>query len=710
MQIIQGIREKGAAIVITVIALSLVGFILMDAKSGSNNMANSRSTTVGKVNGSAIQKDEYEKRVQLQQQQQEQQQQGMKMSTAQINQLRGQVWDQMVAEKIFFAEADKLGIDFTNKELAAILYSADPSNPILREVADPATGKPDEAKVRDVINTIKKPKTAEQRDMIESQLLDPQALTSISQKYMGLLNASAYYPSWMEEKDVKEAKTFANISYVAVPYTVINDSAVKVTDEDIEKYVQQHKAQFKQEAGRMISYISFSQLPNQADSARTKEAVEALRNDFAAQTESNIKSFIARNSSIPYDTNYVTKANVRSRAVDTILRLPVGTVYGPYVDNGSLVLAKVMGIKSFPDSVKARHILIATTDMQSHQQILDDSTAKKRADSINTAIGNGASFAALAAQYSADGSKDKGGDLGTFGYGQMVPEFNEYCFTKPVGSRGVVKTMFGYHIIEVESQKGSSPAYKIAYTAKEIIASPETINAASNESLKAAAIKDAKKLDEYAQKNGLRKTDVPTLVKENDYQVGQLQDAQQLVKWVFDAKKGDVSEPYNINDQFVVAIVDKIYEKGLQDVATARPLAENAVREEKKSAEILKKLGSSPTLESAAAAYPNGQVLTAGADSSVTFTARIINGIGAEPKVIGAAFNKDNQSKVSAPIIGKTGVFLLKVNSTGTKAADTPEAAAAFRNQQIATNRSQAAGNWFQSLKDQANIKDKRSE
>jgi len=712
MQIIQGIREKGAAIVITVIALSLIGFILMDAKSGSNNMANSRSTTLGKVNGSAIEKEEYEKRVQQQQAQQEQQQQGTKLSTGQVNQLRAQVWDQMVSEKIFFAEADKLGIDFTNKELSAIISSPDQSNPLLREIADPATGKIDQAKLTEAFSSIRKPKTAEQKEMIESQLIEPQALTSISQKYIGLLNAGTYYPGWMAEKDSKEAKAFANISYVAIPYTVINDSAVKISDDDIDKYVQKHKTQFKQDAGRMISYISFSQLPSPTDSAKTKQIIDGLKNDFATQPESNVKAFVARNGSVvPYDTSFVKKDNLRSRASDTITRLPVGTVYGPYVDNGSYVLAKIMGIRSFPDTVKARHILIGTSDPQTGQPTMDDSTAKKRADSINTALNNGASFAALVAQYSSDqGSKDKGGEYPTITYGQMVPEFNDFVFTKSPGSRGVVKTRFGYHIIEVESQKGSSPAYKIAYLAKEILASGETINAASNESLKAAAIKDVKKLDEYIQKNGLKKIATSNLVKESDYQVGQLQDARQLVRWAFDAKKGDVSEPYNINDQFVVAIVDKVYDKGgVQDAQTARPMAEAAIREEKKADEILKKLGSSPTLESAATVY-NQQVLTAGADSSITFDAGIINGIGREPKVTGSIFNKDNQNKVTAPIVGKTGVYLIKVNSIGTKTADTPEAAAAFYKQRITAYRSQAVGNWFQALKDQATIKDKRSE
>ena len=139
-----------------------------------------------------------------------------------------------------------------------------------------------------------------------------------------------------------------------------------------------------------------------------------------------------------------------------------------------------------------------------------------------------------------------------------------------------------------------------------------------------------------------------------------------------------------------------------------RPMAEAAVRNEKKTADILKKLGNTPTLESAATAY-NKQVLTAGADSSITFNSPLINNIGPESKIIGASFNKENQTKVSAPIIGKTGVYLIKVNSIGTKAPDTPEAITQQRTEHKNQLRNSAASNWFDGLKKKATIKDNRS-
>jgi peptidyl-prolyl cis-trans isomerase D len=707
MQIIQGIRDKGAAIVIAVISLSLIGFILMDAKQGGNNLK-AGSNSIGKVNGSDIDQAEFSKKILLAESQEEQQS-GQKPSTTRIAQIRDQVWNQVVAEKVFYAEAAKLGIDFTSKELDNILKTDDQSNPLMqdRSMVNPATGKLDMSKVGPALANIKKAK-GEQWDAINSQIIEPQKLTSVSTKYFALLNAAAYYPTWMEEKDGKESKSFANISYVEIPYQTISDSTIKVTDAEVEAYVKDHKAQFKQEAGRMISYVGFSQLPSAADSAKTKAQVEALKAEFAA--EPNVKNFIARNaSSIPYDSTYQPKARIKSTKIDSVLAAPQGTVYGPYVDGGSYVLAKVLGTKPVPDSTRARHILFPVNDPQTGKPIMEEAQAKKMADSILALVKGGADFAALAKQYGTDGTKDKGGDLGYFGYsGPMVAEFNAGTFGKPVGTKEVIYSRFGYHVIEITGEKNLNPGYKIAFLAKDIIPSEETINNASNEAIKLSSEKDAKKLNAYIQKNGLQKISVPTLIKENDAQIGQMQDARQLVKWAFEAKKGDVSDPMPVGDQFVVATVDKVYEEGTQDLETARPLAENSIREEKKAAQIISALGANPTLESAAAKYAK-EIKITGADSSLTFKAGRIDSLPVEPKLIGAIFNNTNLNKVAAPLAGKTGVFVFKVNSISEKATDPNEDKVQNRIQQTAALRNMAAANWFEGLRKKASIKDNRS-
>lgn len=706
MQIIQTIRDKGAAIVITVIALSLIGFILMDANQGGGSMFSSFSTNVGKVNGETIEIDEFNTRVSQLQAQEERG--GQRVSGVRTYQIREQMWNQIVAEKIFFAETKKLGIELTSKELSTILLSNDPGNPFMQEqgLLD-AEGKLDIAKVQKAISEDIKKAKGEQREAVDNQIINPLKLSTAVSKYSGLMNASAYYPVWMQKKDVTEVKEFSLISYVTVPFSEIPDSVITVTDAEINSYVKKNKELFKQEEGRMISYVGFSQLPNKEDSNRIKLMVEDLKTSFAADT--NAKVFLARNtSSIEFDDNFKSKSKFTSPGIDSIVSAPIGTVTGSFVDGKNYVLAKVISTRQMPDSAKVRHILLQTYDPQSKTEKMPDSTAKKIADSILAAVKSGADFAALVLKYSDDGgSKIKGGEIGPFSYEAMVPEFSEYSFTQPVGSKGVVKTIFGYHVIDILSQKDQKTAYKIAFMAKEIVPGDVTINNASLQATKASAEKDAKGLATYAAKNGYSVTQVPSLVKENDFSVGGLEDARPLVRWAFEAKKGEVSEVFSIGDQFVVATVDKVLKEGVQDAATARSGSEVIIRKEKKAEIILKKLGSNPTLELAAAAY-NKQIMQGGEDSSITMASQIINEIGVEPKVIGVSFNKDFQSKPSPPFAGNSGVFVVKGQGIQRKPDDSPEIAAQQITSRIATLRNQT-NSWYEGLKKLADIKDKRN-
>lgn len=702
MQIIQNIREKGAAIVIIVIALSLIGFILMDAKQGGNKLFGSLSNNVGKINGETVDLATFNKRVKDAEGMQEQRT-GQKVSGVQTYQLREQMWNQIVAEKIFFSEAEKLGIQFTGKELSYILLSNEQNNPFLQEqsLKDSITGRLDIKKAQQALTNIKKLK-GEQREAINIQIIDPLKLNNTVAKYAGLLNASAYYPSWMQEKETKESSIYSSFSYVSIPYSEIPDASVKVTGEDVADYVNKNKELFKQEAGRIISYVSFSQKPSAEDSLTSSSLLNQIKSSF--ETDTNTKAFVARNlSNIEFKDEFEPKAKLSPMYADTLSKLSVGKVFGPYVDKGSYVLAKMLAAKQLPDSVKARHILIGVNDPRTGQPIQADSSAKKLADSIYKAVQSGADFAQMAKMYSTDlSNKDKGGDLGTFTYGTMVPEFNDFCFNKTAGSKGVVKTQFGYHVIDIVGQKDFKPAYKIAYIGKEIMVSDETVNKASLEATKATSQKTKAALEKFVAQNGNSINSIPAMLKENDFSAGPFQEARSLVRWAFEAKVGDISEPFSFSDQFVVAVLDKINEKGVQDTATARPGCEVIIRNKKKADIIKKKIGNNPTLETASAAYGKS-IQVAGADTSIEFNTQIINGLGMEGRLVGASFNKAYQSKASPAIQGTSGVYVIKVNSYFEKPAppiDLPNKLNSIRSQ---TNA------WYEGLKKQADIVDNRS-
>jgi peptidyl-prolyl cis-trans isomerase D len=707
MSIIQTIRDKGAAIVIGVIALSLIGFLLMDARSGAAKglFGGGNSKTIGVVNGQEIDYDDFNLKVK------DAEAQYQSAAASMRPQIMQSVWDQMVAERVVASEFEKLGLVFTPKEMNAIMFSDDAPQQLKQAFTDPKTGQYDVAKAQQWWAETRKQKNEEQRLAVNSQVIDPMRLNSLYTKYTSMIAGSIYTPSWLAAKETEEDNSFANISYVSIPYTTISDSAIKVTDDDIEKYLDKNKIKYKQEAGRMISYVAFSGAAAAKDTADAKNFIEGLKPQFAADT--NAKTFIARNTSaIAYSDAYIPKSKLAGK--DSIINMPEGTVMGPYLDGGNYVLAKKLSTKVFPDSIKCRHILLGTNNPQTGQALMPDSIAKQKIDSIETAIKAGADFTTLEEKYSTDeaAKKDKGVmtfDLATIQGEGFAKEFGDFLLNDIGETKKVVKTQFGWHYIEILEKKNPEPAYKIAYMAKDIAPSDETVNAANAAATKLSGqARDIKSFDDYIKKNGLTKVDAPGVVKENDAQLGSLPDARPIVKWAFDAKEGDVSEPFNVGNQFVVAVVTKNVKDGLPDAKTARPMVEALVRNKKKADEIIKKTGQNATLEAAAAAYQK-QVLTTGADSTLTFNAAIINGIGNEPKVAGASFNKDYQTKPSPAIEGNTGVFFIKVNSINTKPLPPDSVAKQQRNMKVSQAMQGALGKSFDALKKNADIKDKRS-
>jgi len=708
MSIIQTIRERGAVIVIAIIALSLIGFILMDSRSGTGKLfGGGNTTTLGSVNGDKIEYADFTDKVK------DATQQYQNSGAAPTDQIRQNVWDQMVAEKLVNAQFDDLGIAFTPKEMSSIMFSNDAPQQLKQAFSDKETGQYDIQKAQQWWSQIRTSKNDEQRKEVNAQVIEPMRLNSMYTKYTSMIAASIYIPKWLSKQQEAQRGNFANISYVAIPYSLISDSTIKVTDDDVSDYVDKHKLKFKQEPGVIVSYVSFSGAASSKDSAAIRQSLEDLKPQFKA--DSNASAFLPRNSSsISFEGIYEPKAKIQSPFKDSIIALPNGGVFGPYLDGKNVVLAKKIASKILPDSVKCRHILIGTNDPQTGQATTPDSVAHKLADSIATAIKGGANFDSLEAKFSTDKEAQKtqgvmNFDISTIQGNGFAKEFGDFLLNEKGETKKVVKTQFGYHYIEILEKKNPEPTYEIAYMAREIVPSDETINGASAAATKLSGqARNKQAFDEYTAKNGLKEISLPTVVKENDYQLGGLQDARPIVKWAFDANEGDVSDPFSMKDNFVVAVVDKKVSEGTPDVKTARPMVEATIRNLKKADQIKQKLNNPTTLEAAAKVF-NQQVLTTGGDSTLTFEAQIINGVGNEPKVAGAAFNKDYQTKVSPPIAGNTGVFVIKVNSISAKAAATPQALAIQKSEEVNRALQAATNQSFGSLKKMATIKDYRS-
>ena len=703
MSIIQQLREKAAILLTTLIALSLLGFLVQDAfVGGTNNLFAGNSSTVGSINGRSIDAQEFNQKVRAMEE--SNRAQGMAGNEMMTQQVLESVWNGYIQETIIKEEADKLGITFSSKEMSELLFSQDAPAEFKQLFTDPQTQQFNPEAARTWFNNLKKSKDPEQQKMVTTQLLEPLMLGQIAQKYSSLMGQGSYVPKWMVEKMNADNSQFTSLSYVAIPYATISDSAVKVTDADINEYVKKHKDEFKQEKTKSISYVVFDANPSSADSnavySKMKELKEQLKNADDA------KGFVARNgSAIPFFDGYALKSRLAMGAKDSIVSLPVGGVVGPYLDGGSYVIAKKLDVRSLPDSVKVRHILIGVVDPRSGAQKRSDSAAKKLADSLFAAINAGANFAATAATYSEDeGSKSTGGEynFSSMDMGTLAKEFADYAFYKPTGSKAIVKTQFGYHIMEVLNQKNFEEGYKMAYVSKPIVASEETDAKASAAATQFAGnSRDAKSFEANITKNKLSKL-VAENIREIDYSVSGMP-SRSFVKWIWENEVGSVSDPIDLKDKYVVALITNDYEEGVQPASVARVMVEPILRNKKKAEELKKKIGTASSLEAIASA--NGQQI--GTVDTLRFAESFIPNLGPEVKVIGAAFNKANQNKVSSVIEGQLGVFVIKAGAVGAL----PNLAADLESQRRsmqAQMKQMGSYQSFEALRKAAKIKDTR--
>ncbi len=671
MSIIQQIRDKAAWLVFGLIGVSLIGFLLMDSSVGNSRLSAANSGNVGSVNGQELDYTDFQKQIAGREDQYKSQ--GYPVNEMMQQNIREEVWNQFEEEAVLKGEYKKLGLEVSDKELNDMLVGPNAVPEIKRAFTDSNTGVFDPQQAAARINQLRaiyksNRKTDQNYAMAQNffeQVLPQFIKIRLKEKYLSLLSKSSYIPKWMIEKANADNSQIASVSYVNIPYQSISDSSIKVSDAEIETYLNKHVDQYQQEDTRSIRYVVFSAAPTAADSSSIHQQVENLKQEFS--TTADMEGFLARNGTeINYHDGYTPKFKLTGAKKDSLSILPKGSVIGPYLDGPNYVIARILDIKTLPDSTKARHILVATVDLKTNQPKLDDSTAKKKIDSIKSMIDNGARFDSVAFHLSDDeGTRLKGGDLGYFAEGQMVKEFNDFAFTGKVGEKKILKTQFGYHFVEIEDQKSFEPAYKIAYFARKIEPSSETDeNASGLASQFAGESRNQAAFDANSKKANLQKIPAQD-IHPIDFSIPGLGASRAMVRWIFDAKLGEVSESFSVGDKYVVTILTEVNNKGTMSVAKARPIIEPMLRNQKKAEQISKKIASASSLEAVASA--TGQ--TIGKADSLIFTSPYIPNVGSEPKVVGYAFDKQLSGKaISSPIGGNEGVFVLKVDQVSAKA------------------------------------------
>ena len=344
MSVIQSIRDKYAKWAVVAIALALLGFILTDYLSTRNRMSGrGNSSTIGSVNGKSIDYVEYETKLKAmdQQAQAQAEAQGQQVSEDMRYQNNDRLWNQEVEQIIMSAEFNKLGFTVGKKELNDYLFGQNPPQDLKQRFADDK-GQYDAAAAQNFINQLKKSPNQSDRDQLNNYI-ESIEYSRTTEKYNSLLNNSVYFPKWYVEKQNAENSAIAKISYTLYPYTKIADSTIKISDKEIEEYVNKHKDKYQQEESRSIAYVVFDAAPTAADSVITKTQVGQLKPEFEKAADPAV--FLARfGSAIEYFDGYVGKSKIQVPAKDSIFPLSKNGVYGPYLDAGSIFVSISLAI------------------------------------------------------------------------------------------------------------------------------------------------------------------------------------------------------------------------------------------------------------------------------------------------------------------------------------------------------------------------------
>ena len=688
------LRNRAGYIIIGAIGFAIVAFLVGDAISAGKPFWAASQKVVGTIDGEDISIDEFSPKVEQSLAQFKQQYGGSGNSQMQAMAVDN-VWQGEVANVLLGKEYTRLGIAVSSDEMSDLIQGSNPSPLIVQYFGNPQTGQVDRAQV---LNTFKQGlKDAKVRPQIlalEAEI-EKQAL---QQKYAKLINNSVYVSTLEANDEYLNRNKIANFKYVALDYASIPDASVKPTDADYSEYYDNNKKRFENPTEtRSLEYVSFSVNPTKEDTLAVKGQVDKLAAEFKTATNDSLFSAVNSDVKIPY--TYLTKGKLDPAVDSAVFNLPAGSFYGPTFSGNSYKLVKVVGSRFSPDSVKASHILLNPAQLGGVDKAI------KMADSLKGLIQNGASLASLALQYSVDGSKDKGGDVGTFARGQMVAEFENAAFNGAVGDLKVVTSQFGVHLLKIEKQIGNSKVVKLAYIEKNLMASNKTKDAAYK---KASTFLNQVKGGDFAavaQKSGYIVGVADKIGPSQGYAPG-LDNPRQLIRDSYDADKGEVlDQVYQMDNAFVVARLTDIRPKGAIPLESVKkeiePLVRIAVKGKMLKEKMDKALAGSANLAQVAQKLGKSVMPI----ENMVLANPVIPGAAQENKLVGTVFGSQ-PGKVSKAIVGEAGVYSFVLDGFINPAplANTYKQKEAMM--QLTAQRS--LGSAFQALQDKSDIKDNR--
>jgi peptidyl-prolyl cis-trans isomerase D len=701
MSALQFLREKAGVLVAGLIGFSLFLFVISDffGRGRGQRLKQKKYYEIGQIGGEYISYQDYELRLQNLLE-------IYKLSgrtnvdEATNESLREQTWQQMVREKILDPQYKKLGLGVSTEEVDELVLGNNPHQIVQQLFTDQQTGTFNKSFLVNFLKQTEVDETAKKYWLFfENEIVNDRTNT----KYNNLVSKGLFITSKQAEFEKNLNGNTVDFSYILKNYAAVPDSSIRIFESDLEAYYAKHKENYKRTALRDIEYVTFDVIPSEDDIKQTEQWVNKTKEEFATAPEP--VEFINLSADSRYVGFFIPLSSVPENLKDYVKKEDLTSVFGPYIQDGSYKLAKLIAVGDRPDSVHVRHILLSTGKTRT----LD--VAKHQADSLIKLIKSGTPFETLTMANSDDqGSAKIGGDLGWFPEGKMVLPFNNACFTGKKGDIKIAESTFGIHIIEILAQSKDTRKYNIGYIDRKITSGSLTNQKAYSEASQFAGTNDTyEKFSKTIATKGLNKRVANSVAPQQKTLPG-LDNPRSLIMALFQAEKGKIildnsqQAVFEVGEKYVVAYCTKVQEDGI----AAQKDIENDIRfsllKDKKaeliSAEFNKNNVSGKTIDDIARTMG----LTVQEATKINFRSYTVPGAGTEPALIASA-SVAKQGVIEGPVKGDNGVYMLVANNIAT----TPgEDLKLLRDRLITTFRMRGTYEAYDALRKGANILDKR--
>ncbi|MDW3196237.1 MAG: peptidylprolyl isomerase [Cytophagales bacterium] len=651
MALINTLRNRMGKIVIVFIAFSMGAFILTDLLQSNSVLLGGASTEIGEMASSEVSYEEFQAEVErlsynylIQF--------GTNPNAQAIDQIRQQAWQELIIKKVFGPQFDQLGIEVTDDEMIEMVQGKNIHPDVQRNFSDPQTGLFNKEQLMTFLQQISSAPVENQRPWknFEASLRPSRELT----KYENLLAKTTYANKYESKGNYVTNNSTASIDFLYVPFFSVADSSVDVTESELQDYLDSHADEYQSEESKNIDYIVFEVKPSAEDSAVVRQEVNDLREELLTSENDSLFASINSEGFAPYNTYNAGTLPPEMQGAE------VGDVTEPIVSGNTYTIYKLSDkVAGDEEFVKVSHILFKWTDESDEAK----AEARRQGNQILRDIKNGTNFEEMARVHGTDGTRTRGGDLGWFGENSsFVQEFKDACFNfRGTGLLpSLVETSFGFHIIKVTEPK-TNESFKVAKIERELFVSDETQNSIYRNADQFAL--ESKNLDDFVTNATDKGYEIQkaTKIGQNDQRLGSINEARNVIFWLYNkADDGDVSEVFETDDKYIIAIATSTQEKGTANLDDVRNEITKKVRDQKKANQLIAKLASlsGSSLEELQEQYGDDARVNS-ADINLSSTS--IANVGYAPNAVGLAFALESGEQ-TAPFKVDNGVMIVSLS------------------------------------------------